>query len=90
MWATACQGGNRECRQFIPLAVNLNLFWGQGWSPGVQFTAGRGAGVNHLPAVPLLPLQDCFLCAKHQIILNLPDFFPSSASTYKASHTSGL
>lgn len=35
--------------EFTPLAVNLNLFWGQGWSPGVQFAAGRGAGVNNLP-----------------------------------------
>ena len=73
--------------EFTPLAVNLNLFWGQGWSPGVQFAAGRGAGVNHLPAVQLLPLQDCFLRAKHQVILH---FFPSGASTYKALHTSGL
>ena len=46
--------------EFTPSAVNLNLFWGQGWSPGVQFAARRGAGVNHLPAVQLLPLQDVF------------------------------
>lgn len=37
--------------EFTSWATNLNLFWGQGQSPGVQFVAGRGAGVNQ-PAAP--------------------------------------
>lgn len=42
--------------EFTPLAAHLNLFWGQGWSPGVQFTAGRSAGGSNLPTVPFTAL----------------------------------
>lgn len=65
--------------------------WDQGIGPAAAggLTPGS-AGIQVNKSNQSLSSQDCFLWAEHQVILYLPDFFPSGPSTYKTSATSGL
>lgn len=65
--------------------------WDQGFGPAAARGVTSGSeGIQVNKGNQSSSSQDCFLWAEHQVILYLPDFFPSGTSTYKTSATSGL